>query len=71
MHPVVDNKTIGQNIREARCAKHLTQIQLAKIAGISDRWLGRIERGQGCLTIQTFLYLCQALNCSPMDLLKP
>ncbi|HJR04588.1 MAG TPA: helix-turn-helix transcriptional regulator [Methylomirabilota bacterium] len=37
---------IGQAIREARQAKHMTIKELAERAGVDERTVGRIERGE-------------------------
>ena len=44
---MIDIKIIGSNIRKERKQQMLTIEQLAEKAGITDNFLGKIERGEG------------------------
>jgi len=57
-------KHIGENIRAARKSKSLTIETLAELAGISESFLGTIERGESSLSIETLVSLCRALDVS-------
>ena len=43
---MIDIKIIGSNIRKERKNQMLTIEQLAEKAGITDNFLGKIERGE-------------------------
>ena len=62
-------KLIGKNIRKERKRQMLTIEQLAERAGITDNFLGKIERGNGMPSLQTIDSIACALNVS-IDFLK-
>ena len=62
-------KAIGRRIYSRRREMKLTQGQLSQKAGISLSFLGHIERGSRKLSVETLVALCNALECSPNDLL--
>ena len=47
------NKKIGQNIRKYRLKIDISQENLAMSAGLYPAYLGRLERGEKCPTIDT------------------
>lgn len=55
---------MGERIRAERKKLHLTQGQLAKVAGISESFLGHIERGTRVTSIETLCTICEALQVS-------
>lgn len=57
-------KQIGQNIREIRKARGLTQDDLARACNVSTRVLGCWERGETPITIQSAHALAEALGCT-------
>jgi transcriptional regulator with XRE-family HTH domain len=59
----------GQNIRDARTRRHLTQTTLAQVAGLSKAGLSLIERGVRETTIETLLALARALEVTAESLL--
>lgn len=59
----------GQNVREARERRHLTQTTLAQSTGLSKAGLSLIERGVGETTIETMLSLARGLQVAPESLL--
>lgn len=65
-----DLKIFGNNIKEYRILKNLTQEQLAEMISVSSVQIGRIEAGKNACTIHTLLKLCQALCVTPNDLFK-
>lgn len=65
-----DYKFIGKRIREERLKLRLTQENLSELVGISDSYLGQIERGEKCLTLDTLLSLANKLGVSVDYLLK-
>lgn len=57
-------KYIGKNIRTARKNKNLTIEMLSESIGISESFLGTIERGESSLSIETLIGVCKALGVS-------
>ena len=66
---MIDMKIIGMNIRKERKKQLLTIEQLAEKAGITDNFLGKIERGDGIPSLPTIDSIASALNVS-IDFLK-
>lgn len=61
--------SIGANIRKYRLQQELSQEALALSAGIHPAYLGRLERGEKCPTIDTLYKICDALKISVCKLL--
>ena len=59
---MIDIKKLGENIRKERKRQLLTIEQLAEKAGITDNFLGKIERGEGTPSLQTIDSIACALN---------
>lgn len=62
-------RVIATNIREAREAMGLTQVQMSRRCGLGDRTLGQIESGQRPMTVETLCRIACALKCEARDLL--
>lgn len=58
----LDSIKTGELIRTHRKAQHLTQFELAEIADIDEKQLGKIERGVHYPSVPTFLKIIKALN---------
>ena len=58
----MDYKKLGERIRTERLRLNLTQTQLAENAGISDTYMGAIERGERSLTLDTLVRLVNRLG---------
>lgn len=54
----------GANVRRERCARGLTQDQLAERAEIATRNLQKVEAGQLNILLTTVLRLQKGLRCS-------
>lgn len=52
----------GQEVRRLRESAELTQAQLAERAGVSRRWLGRLERGHTGAELDNVMRLTRALG---------
>lgn len=63
------NKKLGSNIRKYRLMAGISQEALAKKAGIYSAYLGRLERGEKCPTIDTLYKICKALGINMSDVL--
>lgn len=59
----------GERIRYFRVLKRLSQEELALNAGINPTYIGHIERGLKCPTINTLSKICTALNITLSQLL--
>ncbi len=66
---MIDLKAMGKTIREERKRQLLTIEKLSEMAGITENFLGRIERGEGTPSLQTIDSIACALNVS-IDFLK-
>lgn len=56
-------------IRLLREKREWSQEYLAEVAGVHDRTIGKIERGQMNFSVLMLSSLCKALDCSPNRLL--
>ena len=66
---MIDIHLIGENIRRERKRQLLTIERLAEKAGITDNFLGKIERGEGMPSLPTLDSIACALGVS-IDFLK-
>ncbi len=55
---------IEERIKQLRTQKLLSQGDLAKKAGISSNYLGQVERGERCPTLDTLLKISSGLEIS-------
>lgn len=60
---------VGAAIRKVRKSRGISQEELAHLCRIDRSHMGRIERGERNLAILNFVRICQALACSPSELL--
>ncbi len=58
----MDYKFLGNRIREERQKLKLTQEKLAESVGISDSYIGQIERGERSLTLDTLVRIANSLG---------
>ncbi|SDI09826.1 Helix-turn-helix domain-containing protein [Chryseobacterium taeanense] len=64
-------KTIGENLRDKRKEKNLSQQQLADLAGKIDRSkISDIENGKEDFLFSTLLKICKALDINIEELFK-
>lgn len=61
---------LAMNVRKHRIGLHLSQEQLANLAGIEYSQVSRIERGVINTSISVIFALAKALQISPSELLK-
>lgn len=61
---------VGENIREKRRLKDISQNKLAKLAGIAQATLSAIENSTKSPTIDTVIMLADALECSVSSLIN-
>ncbi len=61
---MIDIKILGNNIRNERKKQLLTIESLAEKAGITENFLGKIERGESKASLETIYSIANALNSS-------
>ncbi len=61
---------VGQRIKKFRNERKISQEELALSSGIYPAYLGRIERGERCPTIETIYKVCEGLKISMSDLMN-
>ncbi|HVF02125.1 MAG TPA: helix-turn-helix transcriptional regulator [Rubrobacteraceae bacterium] len=60
---------IGDNLKEVRTRRLLTQVQLAEKSGVNQVTIARIERNQVDPRFSTMRRLAKALDVDPTELL--
>lgn len=63
-------EVMAKNLRRIRHAKNLTQEELAGRAGLSMRYVGKIERGDVSASVTVLGQISDALEVEPGELLK-
>lgn len=66
----MDYSALGQRIRQQRKLMNMTQEDLAAAANVSTSYIGHIERGIKHCSLDTLIYLCDALKITPNTLLQ-
>lgn len=61
---------LGQRIREERQKLNLTQEKLSEAINVSSAYIGQIERGERCPTLETLIKLSNSLGVSIDYLLR-
>jgi transcriptional regulator with XRE-family HTH domain len=59
----------GRHLKLLRVARDLTQVELAKRAGMSRTFIGHLERGQRGVNVASLGRLARALDLGVRDLL--
>lgn len=60
----MDMKLAGRKLRSWRRVRHITQIRLAEMTGLSVSCIGQIEKGKENPSMSTLYALCKALGIS-------
>ena len=63
-------KRIGQQIKEIRLEKKLTQLTLASSCDVDIRTIQRIEKGSYNMSLKILLLISYSLEINPSDLFK-
>lgn len=66
--PIKELQNIGQIIMKARQAKGLSQGDLAKLSGIRQPDISKIEKGKENITLVTLIRLCRTLELKELVL---
>lgn len=61
---IINKKALGRKIKEARNMAGFTQAELAEQIGVSQNFLGDIERGIKSLGLPKLILLCNTLKIS-------
>jgi transcriptional regulator with XRE-family HTH domain len=61
---IIDYKSIGHRVREARQEKDLTQKDIADAAGVSREFITVFEAGYKTIALPTLCLIAQKLNVS-------
>lgn len=62
-------KNVGNNIKNLRIRKGLTQLKLAEIVEISTVHMSHIETGSVCMSLETLINISNALETTPDSIL--
>ena len=60
----------GKNVQKIRKIRHLSQEQLAEIAGVHRTYIGMIERAEKNITLCNIERIAKGLNVPIIDLLS-
>ena len=60
----VNNKEIGQRIRSERNNLNLTREEFAEIIGLSDYYIGQLERGERQMSLPAMVNIASSLHVS-------
>ena len=66
----MDSRILGNNIREFRLGKNLTQDQAAELAGLSVNYYRQIELGNKTPQLKTFVKIAEVLEAPADKLLE-
>lgn len=61
-------KVLSENLRELRKEKGLSQIELGSLAGVSNKYISEIERGDAFPSADILNQLADALKVPPTEL---
>lgn len=62
------SKKVGENLKEARKYKNMTQLQVANILGMTQQQYSRFENGVFELNYYQIIKLCEMFDITPNDL---
>ena len=59
-----DFSSIGRNIKKYRKARKMSQADLADAAGLTNNYIGMVERNEKRLSLESFIAVANALHVS-------
>ncbi|WP_222847188.1 helix-turn-helix domain-containing protein [Pontiella desulfatans] len=62
-------KMLGSAIRERRLELDVSQEKLAELVGVHRNYVGKVERGEQNLTIESLVRFADTFKCRPSELL--
>lgn len=62
--------TIGENIKEIRIERNMSQLQLATAVNVTQSMIAQLERGSKTLTVPLGKELAKVLDVSLMELIR-
>lgn len=65
----LDNKKIGNMLKQKRIANYMTQKEVAGYLGRTPTWISNIERGAQQISLDRAAMLCQLYSCSLDDII--
>lgn len=63
-------QAIGDRVRQARLAKHMSQLDLVEAIGMSVSFISNIEVGKQSMNVRALIAISDALDVSPNWLLR-
>lgn len=60
--PEVNNKTVGEKIKNARLMSGLTQSSFARSVGVSPQQINKYENGSNTISVEKIMLISQVLN---------
>lgn len=63
-------KRFGNNVREFRLKRNLSQEKLAELSDLHRTYIGGIERGERNLSLKNIYKIAEALNIKVSELFK-
>lgn len=63
-------KRLGGNLKRIRTKKGISQVDIARLLGVSRGFISNIENGKTNPTLSTIARLATAIKTSPDELLK-
>jgi transcriptional regulator with XRE-family HTH domain len=70
MPPRTPDAVIGEKVRDLRKARHLSQLRLAALLGISQGYLSKLESGNASFSARQLLFILKYFNV-PIDFFAP
>ena len=62
-------KQLGNAIRERRLRMEVSQEKLAELANVHRNYVGKVERGEQNITIDSLVRFADTFRCRPSELL--
>ena len=63
-------RTIAYNLKRIKKERGLTQFDIAEMSGLSTREIGKIERGQVSITVNSLEKLADGLRVPVLELIR-
>lgn len=67
MYSEINFAKVGINIKIFRAARHITQLELARLLGISQTHLSNIEKGRVQISLRILMKMANVFDCKLDD----